>query len=287
MRETSPWSCPLSNRATPTTNEPNFPHKRAVGNSSFARFRIEAKVQVIIKIIYLLMENKESEIKTVSSATILMWWGISIFLLIIGFGEQSVGLILAGVILLPITNSLSKKYLNLNLSVIARVLTAIILVGIISIVTSSFNYASQKAQENTVTESIDVSTVFDVPSLVGKDIVGLTEELGTPNKNTEPTGTYKELSDVRTWEKIWEKDGYSLMATYDIDTKKVIDLFLGSDSDASLIIFRNTNNILKVGNLVTDSPDYSIEFVKLKAILGSSGAGTPQGYTGAIIRQTK
>lgn len=130
-----------------------------------------------------------------------------------------------------------------------------------------------------------VTTVFDVPSLVGKSLTELEENLGTPDYNDEPGATYVQFNEDRTWQKTWNKSGFSLSATYNIDTREVTDLFLGSDSDASLVTFRSTSNILKVGNLETDSPDYSVEFVPLKAILGKPKSETPSGYTGAIIRE--
>lgn len=130
--------------------------------------------------------------------------------------------------------------------------------------------------------------VFDVPSLVshvGRDIAEMTTALGTPDVNTEPPATYTEHSEIREWEKTWEKEGYALTATYNIDTKKVTELFLGSDRDATLVVFRDRNNILKVGNLSITSQEYSVEFVKLRAVLGAPKENTPEGYTGAIIRK--
>lgn len=120
-----------------------------------------------------------------------------------------------------------------------------------------------------------VSAAFDVPSLVGKRLAELTQTLGTPTNNSEPTQQMIN-GGVDTWEKTWERGDYSLMVTYDIKTKKVIDLFLGSNTDAGFKQFEDTNNILKAGNLSTSDPRYSVEFVKAK---------NDPGYTGAIIRQ--
>lgn len=131
----------------------------------------------------------------------------------------------------------------------------------------------------------EIVAVFDLEVIYGKNLDEIKTILGTPDYDNEPPATYVQYSDIRTWDKTWNKSGYSLSATYNIDTKEIIELFLGSDSDASLIVFRDTNNILKVGNLSANSDQYSIEFIKLKAILGKSKSETPNGYTGAIIRK--
>ena len=115
--------------------------------------------------------------------------------------------------------------------------------------------------------------VFDVPILIGKNLAELTTAIGVPDENTEPNERQIQLG-TTTWEKSWKKDGYFLMATYEIQTKKVTDLFLGSDTDAANMQFRDTKNILRVGNLSISSPDYSVEFVR---------ARNAPGYTGAIV----
>lgn len=159
-------------------------------------------------------------------------------------------------------------------------------VAIVSSVVIASNTSLVQQQDTYVppAREIVIETVFDIPSLVGKSLSELETVLGTPDYNEEPPATYVQFNDDRTWDKTWNKDGYSLSVTYNIDTKKVIELFLGSDSDASLVTFRKTENIIKVGNLSTNSPEYSVEFVKLKAILGKPKSETPDGYTGAIVR---
>ncbi len=125
--------------------------------------------------------------------------------------------------------------------------------------------------------------VFDIPNLIGKNLEEIRAIFGTPSYDGEPTATRVQFSDDRTWDKTWSKEGYSLTATYNIDNGKVTELFLGSDSDASLVVFRNKENILKVGNLSENDNKYSLEFVKLKAILGNPNK-PPEGYTGVIVR---
>ncbi|KKR36507.1 MAG: hypothetical protein UW46_C0005G0048 [Candidatus Yanofskybacteria bacterium GW2011_GWF1_44_227] len=123
----------------------------------------------------------------------------------------------------------------------------------------------------------DVETVaaFDVPMLVGKDLSGLVAELGIPDNNSEPNMLQIE-NGTKTWEKSWERGDYFLMATYDVKTRNVIDLFIGAETDAGFVQFRDTKNILKVGGLSSSATGYSVEFVKAR--------NTP-GYTGAVIKE--
>ncbi len=122
---------------------------------------------------------------------------------------------------------------------------------------------------NTTTE---VKMVFDIPSLIGKNLKQLRTDLGTPSYDTEPTPL--QLKNSSTWEKTWSREGYSLMVTYNAKTNTITDYFLGSETDDNYVLFKNTNNILKVGNLTPSTSDYSIKFVE--AVNGS-------GYTGVIV----
>lgn len=115
---------------------------------------------------------------------------------------------------------------------------------------------------------------FDVPSLIGKDMEELEAELGTPTTYTPPTEAQL-ASGIQEWEKDWKKGEHHLMATYNVQTGEVIDLFIGADTDAAFESFSDTDNILKAGNLTENDPRYSVEFVK--ALRGG-------GYTGAIVR---
>lgn len=207
---------------------------------------------------------------------------LSLIAWVVGLGTALVGVtlltknlfagilvILAASIMMPLTYSFIKSKVNFSLSRSARIFfyTLFVVFGTMGLIFSN---------EESVA-SIPVSTqkvVFDVPSLVGKDLKQLREILGTPSYDKEPT--VQQVALVDTWEKTWTREGYDLMVTYNIKTKKVVDLFLGADTDATYAIFENTNNILKVGNLQPNSNEYSVEFVKV--IKGN-------GYTGAIIKR--
>lgn len=101
------------------------------------------------------------------------------------------------------------------------------------------------------------------------------EALGTPSHGLEPTADQLKLG-IRSWEKTWSRDDHYLLVTYDVETRRVIDVFVGSESDAVFASFKQTDNILKAANLTGNEPRFDIEFVK--ALRGG-------GYTGAIVRQ--
>lgn len=207
---------------------------------------------------------------------------LSLIAWVVGLGTALVGVtllaknlfagilvLLAASIMIPLTYSFIKSKVNFSLSRSARIFfyTLFIVFGSMGLIFSSDD---QVAVAPVTTQK----AVFDIPSLVGKDLKQLREILGTPSYDKEPTA--QQVAIIDTWEKTWTREGYDLMVTYNIKNKKVVDLFLGADTDATYAIFENTNNILKVGNLQSNATEYSVEFVKV--IKGS-------GYTGAIIKQ--
>ena len=146
------------------------------------------------------------------------------------------------------------------------------LIGVITLVSvgSATMIDTEPAATAQAIATPTVSQTLDVPSLVGKNLNELETALGTPSYDGKPTATYTQFSEIRTWEKTWSKGGYSLTATYDIDTQEVIDLFFspaaGTDS---------ASNILAAGNLSQNDSRYSVELVK---------ALNASGYTGATVK---
>lgn len=217
-----------------------------------------------------------------AKATHLTLGGIIVWLFSIGFlfsGLMSLftnfgmGLImiLAGLLFLPpLTKYLKEKH---NFS-ISGPLKIVLLFGII-IMGGYFISQDDDTTPAAVTETRP-SAAYDVSSLVGLSLSEIRTKLGTPSYDTEPTAQQLALGGIDTWEKSWDVGEYSIMATYDIKTKEITDLFFGADSDAAFKQFEDTNNILTAGNLSTSDPKYSVEFVKAK---------NGPGYTGAIIRE--
>jgi len=130
-----------------------------------------------------------------------------------------------------------------------------------------FGITSPKSQNTNIPEKKDVSeipqkvtSIFDVPSLIGKDINGVMNILGTPNKdNGEPTSLQIEMG-INEWSKSYEKDGRELLITYNYKTKEIIDFFIPStDSEYQN---KDKEHMLLVGGLEDNNRNYSVEFVK-------------------------
>ncbi len=212
------------------------------------------------------MTNENTETSKKVSIASIVFWVLGIGLIFIGLVSSYTALVISGVVLLPITSTLVKKYLNKNVSHLVRIILAVVLLFLFSLLIGTPTQSPKKAENNNTTQT--VSANFDVPTLVGKSLAELDSTLGTPTKYTEPT-QLQINSGVDTWEKTWSKDKVDLMVTYDIKTKAVVDLFLGGN-------FENTDSILKSGNLSTTDSNYSVEFIK---------ARNGSGYTGAIIKK--
>lgn len=203
-------------------------------------------------------------------------WLFSIGLLVSGlmslFTNFGMGLviILAGLVFFPPMTKYLKEKHNFSISTPLKI---VLLFGII-IMGGYFISQDDDTTPAAVTE-IRPSVAYDVPSLVGLSLAEIREKLGTPSYDTEPTAQQLALGGIDTWEKSWDVGEYSIMATYDIKTKEVTDLFFGADTDAAFKQFEDTNSILAAGGLSISDPKYSVEFVKAK---------NAPGYTGAIIR---
>jgi len=113
--------------------------------------------------------------------------------------------------------------------------------------------------------------VFNIPSLIGKDINQIINILGTPSDNTEPTKLQLEMG-TDTWDKTWKKESYSLLVTYNTKTKKIIDFFLNQEKND-----QNIQEIMLAGNLSKNNTNYEITLVE------SRNKSLP-GYTGIIIK---
>lgn len=217
-----------------------------------------------------------------AKATRLTLGGIIVWLFSIGFllsGFMSLftnfgmGLVmlLGGLLFFPPMTKYLKEKHNFSIS---GPLKIVLLIGIFMI----GGLILSKDIESTPTAVTEnrPSAAYDVPSLLGLSLEELEQKLGTPSYDTEPTQQQLALGGIDTWEKSWDNGEYGLMATYDIKTKKVTDLFLSADTDAAFKKFEDTDNIFAAGNLSQSDSRYSVEFVKAK---------NGPGYTGAIVRQ--
>lgn len=95
--------------------------------------------------------------------------------------------------------------------------------------------------------------IFDVPSLIGKNIDEVKQILGKPSIDKEPTKQQIASGVADEWEKEFEKDSQSLLVTYYPKTKVIVDFFIsGTDKKA----------LLNIGKLKENDSAYVIEFVK-------------------------
>ncbi len=204
-----------------------------------------------------------------------LFWGTGLLLVAIGVIGTSLLTALAGLVILPITGKLLKDKLKVKKPVLIQTiaLIAILLVG-------TFSTDTTTPPEVATSTTPSVTMAFDVPSLVGKTVSEIESTLGTPTKFTVPPTTNVDGSKIETWEKTWEKNEHSLMATYNLATNEVVDLFLSADSDSAFANFKSKDNILLVGNLSGDSTAYELEFVET---MNASDTG----YTGVIIKAKK
>lgn len=59
-----------------------------------------------------------------------------------------------------------------------------------------------------------MKAIFDVPSLMGKNIEEIRKELGTPiDKEIEPSNLQKKMK-VDFWDNAYEKEGNTLLITF-------------------------------------------------------------------------
>lgn len=116
------------------------------------------------------MNNENTEaVKSVSAGSIVLWL-LGILTIIIGLAGGYVAVIIAGVILLPIVNTLAKKYIKINFSGMARFVIAIILIIGGTIASSSVDEARQAIDaQSGGSEATPQEEVFtEIYSLKGK-----------------------------------------------------------------------------------------------------------------------
>ncbi len=107
---------------------------------------------------------------------------------------------------------------------------------------------------STRTESTRAATL-DVPLLIGHTIDQVRRSLGPPKETKdqeigiEPTSEQMQKTNGEDWVNTFERNGLTIVVTFNARTRKVRDLVLiGSDED----------QLLRAGNLSLTDPDYII-----------------------------
>lgn len=169
------------------------------------------------------------------------------------FGTSLVLLIIGLITPLPFTYVLKHKMTRRKLGLIFGGLTIIFFILLGSTLDNSIKTESKPQQTSEVTRPF----VFDVPSLVDKDIDKAKIILGSP-LDKEPTE--KQMSKTDKWSLTFGKDDKELLVTYNTDTGKIIDFFIGTDDPSGKT--KDKNHLLELGNLKESDSHYKIEFVK-------------------------
>ena len=144
-----------------------------------------------------------------------------------------------------------------------KILTIILALVVFSI----FKGAAESGKAARVSENqpkTEMKTVFDIPSLVGKNADEIISIIGQPRENSLPTEEQSKLTSE--WSIEFDKEGQILLVEYNLKTKVVKDLFISGD---------NKEDLLKIGNLKENADNYALNFVKQQ--------NDPTKITGVII----
>lgn len=118
----------------------------------------------------------------------------------------------------------------------------------------------QTTTQSSPTVAQQAQFVFDVPSLVGKNLDEVKAALSSYQKKTlEPTEEQIKAG-IKDWEMEFEKDGKSLLVTYEISTKKIKDFFISTDDISGKT--KDKVHLSALGNLKEGDSRYRVEFVK-------------------------
>ncbi|SET00220.1 hypothetical protein [Hymenobacter actinosclerus] len=113
----------------------------------------------------------------------------------------------------------------------------------------------EKSGPSTGTTEAGRNATVDVPALVGRNIDQLRRTMGAPKETREqaiglePTAAQMKATKGQDWINTFERNGTTLVVTFDASTRKVRDIvLLGSDEDT----------LLREANLSLTSPEYLV-----------------------------
>lgn len=137
------------------------------------------------------------------------------------------------------------------------VLAVVVLFGVIG----AFNGDGNKTEPTTQAESNATQAyTFDVPSLIGKNVDEVKAVLGTPTNDTEPTQAQLASGLTKEWEKTFTKDGVSMLVTYRLADRSVVDFFISTNDPSGMT--KDTAALKKLGNITLSDSRYKIDFVE-------------------------
>ncbi len=131
----------------------------------------------------------------------------------------------------------------------------------------------QEVVQSTSTPKV-IEPTYDIPSLTGKNIDEVRAILGAPldKAQLEPTKEQIELGGGE-WNNTYKKNNIDLVITYDAQTRKIIDFFVGTDDSSSLTT--DKDRLKQIANVSDNNANYRLDFVK--------AIKTPRKYTGVKI----
>lgn len=239
------------------------------------------------------MENEENISSGIYKKSLIghiAGWIIGVLLLIMALGvfkksvAGAISILLGGLVLIPPLNTLIARKLSFTLSGRLRAIVAIVLFGIgisalppiikdATVPTVLEKSASDVTNQNVPVAKVETTQpvqnketpavsqpdfVFDVPSLLHKNIDEITTILGTPKNDAKMTALQMKSGSDK-WDKEYEKDGRTLMVEYYVKTGMVIDFFV--DADDAIYENRDKDKLFKLTNTNESDGRYSISFV--------------------------
>jgi hypothetical protein len=120
---------------------------------------------------------------------------------------------------------------------------------------------SNNSSLNETSQSSQIEYIFDTPLLIGKNIDEVRLILGQPiDKDIEPTDLNKQAG-IDEWLNTFEKDGYELSVSYDINTRAIKDLFVSGDYKSG---YTTDQGALKTKANISNlsGSNYTVEFVR-------------------------
>jgi len=136
----------------------------------------------------------------------------------------------------------------------------IVVIFIIALVGGLFESGDKTEKPSTSTQQEEITPVFDLEALYGKNIDEIRAVLGEPTDGeyTNPTALQLALG-VKEWDNAFEKDGCELLVTYNVYSREVIDFFIGTDDPSG--VTKDTKKLEEILN-VENSTNFTIEPVR-------------------------
>lgn len=122
--------------------------------------------------------------------------------------------------------------------------------------TTKTSYNTPQTTETSTPKSVQY--VFDIPTLLGKDVDRVKNALGEP-LGKEPSQQQLSLG-IKEWSLTFKNNNQELLVTYNPNTRKVIDFFISTDDPSGKT--KDKLHLLEIGNLIENDSRYKIEFVK-------------------------